>query len=300
MRRNFIFKCLLWPLLLLAVLFVPAIDVLLFFSGILIAWYTAKYGVQYTAFALPLLFFAGFFADGLPTALLIGTHSISAYVIGFFLNKRKGFSLMLMISTLIEAAVLTAFTLFACNLQQCTPAELLFSRPLQQFSDILLSSGVGVATETASDMRLVLQYFSQMLQTLLPFLYLFVSLVYVYIVFAITRFCLKKQGNMIDSMPFFHELRISGSISLIFVFLFLLSMFSTSPVLLNVTNFVFMLHVVCGMSAVDAFLIKKGVRKGFRILLLAVLLAISSFLGGIFLAMLCFMGMSRDVQGVRK
>lgn len=303
MKKDTVFKWLFYPLSLLAALLVlmPAsTDISLLFSGVLIAWYTARYGVGYTAFALPLLFAVGYFANGLPTASLLGGQSLCAYVIGFFLHKRKSFSLMLIVSTLVETAVLTGFTLYICNMQQCTPTELLFNRPLQQFRDALLSSGVQMTAEMAAEMPQMMEFLSQMLQTSLPFLYLSASLAYVYLVFGIARFCLKKQGILIDTMPYFHELRMPGSVSGIFVLLFVAAMFSGSAVLSNVSTFMFMLHMMCGVSALDAFLLKKGIPKGIRIILLAFILLISSFLGGIFMAVLCFMGMSGDVQSVRK
>ncbi len=301
MHKNTVFKYLYLPLLFLFALpcGLALTEFSLLITGVIIAWYTARFGLKYTFSGLLPLFAVGYFLNGLPLACLLCAHTLSAFIIGLFLRKGEKFSAMLITGTLAEVTVLTGYTLYVCNIMRFKPADLLFGESLRQFSDIIATSGQFDA-DTVSAIQKFILYFSDTLQGFLPLFYLSTALLYVYVVFAVTRFCLKKQNHMINTMPYFYELWLPGSISGIFVIIFLFSIFSNSLILSNIVSFVFLLHVVCGLSVADSFLRKKSIPPGLRALIIAALIAIVSFLGGIFTSILCCIGMSRDARSIRK
>ena len=111
---------------------------------------------------------------------------------------------------------------------------------------------------------------------------------------------MEKQGIKITTMPYFYELWLPRSISVIFVILFLLSIFSGSFILTNAVSVMFLVHVVCGISVVDYFMRGKGVNGALRALVLVLLIIISSVVGGLCSSILCCMGMSDSLRRIRK
>jgi len=301
MKKEKLVQWLFLPLIVLAALFcfIGLNWITLLASSLILTFYTAKFGVPYALTGLVPLFIVGNVTSGMPFAIFLCAHSFSAYCIGYFMHKRGKFSLMLIVSTLVEVSVLTGYTLYMCDILQFKPVDFLFGESMRQFIDILASTGQ-VDVDMLAEFRSSMHYIIQMLQTMLPVLYLMVSLTYVYCIFGISRFILQKQGQKIDSMPYFHELWLPGSISGIFIIMFFLSMFMGSPILMNVVSFMFMLHVVCGLSFANYILRAKKLSKALCALITVAILLISSMLGGFFTSILCCIGMSNGTRSARK
>ncbi len=294
MKNNKGFKIAFFPLVALSAL-LCAIDGFLGLSvlitGVLVSWYTARFGLTYSLWSLPLLFVVGFWMGGTFLACFLCAQAISTFAIGAFIHKQGTFSGMMIAATGIETAVLAIFTRAISNALSKEPAEFLFGDSMKTFSDSLLQSGQfenTAITEMQNMMRMVFD----MLQSMLPFFYLVAALVFVYVIFAITRFCLEKQDFKISQMPKFCEFWLLRSISNIFVILFLLSLFINSPILTNVVSFMFFIHVVCGISVVDFYMKKRGMASGIRALLLVSIITISTVIGGLGTSILCCIGMT--------
>lgn len=268
-------------------------------SSVLIVFYSGKYGVGFTLTGLIPLFVMGYATGGIITAAFLCFHSLSAYCVGYFIHSKGKFSSMLICATLIEAAILTAFTLYFCQTQQLKPVDFLFGASFDQFAKALANTE-HIEQTMLSNFRSTAQYMLQLLQTMLPVLYLSLSTAYVYIIFGITRFFLSKTGYKIDNMPYFHELWLPGSISGIFILLFISSMFVNSPILMNMVSFMFMIYVVCGLSFAYYLLQSKRIPKSICALITIALLLFSSLVGGIFTSILCCIGMSNGTRSARK
>ncbi len=268
-------------------------------SAILIVFFTVRHGIKYTIPGVFFLFSAGYLKNGLPMGFLLIAHALSAYAIGFCINKKKKFSFMLFLSTSVEVGVLTGYTIFLSNCMNYKPIDLLFGERLRLFLSAITSSGQ-FSTDLIENLQISIQYILTMLQSMLPTLFLFVALFYVYILFGVSRLFLEKQKTKIDFMPYFHELRLPGSISGIFVLLFIISFFYASPILANVISFVFMLHVICGISVTDHYMRIKGVPGGIRVIILTSLFILSSLAGGLISSILCCVGMSDFTRDMRR
>ncbi len=301
MNKHKLFKWAFFPFMLLtALLCVYDYIFLSFFIGsVLIAWYTARFGIQYSAWGLLPLLLCCLLTGNVNIAFFLFLQSITAYIIGMFIYKRLSFSLMLIIATLFETFILVLFSLKICNTLNTSPANLLFGESLQNFLNFASLSG-GLDSKKVMEMKQTLQMISKMLQSMLPFFYLCVSLLCVYSIFGVTRFCLKKQKTEIDTMPYFYELWLPRSCSVIFVMLFLISFFADSPILVNVTSFMFTIHVICGVSVIDFYLRRKKILGILRVSIISLLLFISSFLGGIFTSVLCCIGMTEKARELRR
>lgn len=293
-------RWLFWPIIFLISIcsFFVETEIILLLSAVSISYFTAKYGIKNTAFGLIFLFLAGYIKNGIVSGVLIFIHALSAYSIGIFLYEKKKFSVMLILSTVIEVSVLAGYTYFICTQLNLKPVELLFGRTFEQLFEIA-STYSRFDSIMIDELSMSLNYMKKMLQSMLPFLYLFSSLIYTYTLFSFTRFVLEKQ-NIKFNMPKFHELWLPGSISGIFVILFILSFFYQSPILINCISFVFALHLICGLSLTDYFMKGKGIPKAIRTVLLVLILAITSFLGGILSSILCCLGMSSETSRLRK
>lgn len=268
-------------------------------SAVLIVFYTGKFGVGFTLTGLIPLFVIGYLSGGAITAAFLCFHSLSAYCVGFFIHHKGKFSSMLICATLIEVAVLTAFTLYFCQAQQLKPVDFLFGASFEQFTTALTNTEK-INQTTMLDLHSTAQYMLQLLQTMLPVLYLSMSAAFVYIVFGTARFFLKKTGCTIDYMPYFYELWLPRSISGIFIILFISSMFVSSPILMNMVSFMFMIFVVCGLSFAYYLLQSKRIPKSICALITLAILLISSLVGGIFTSILCCIGMSNGARSARK
>jgi len=301
MNKQNLFKWSFFPLLFLSVLLCANNLVLLssFITSVLICWYTARFGIKYSIWGLLPLLLCNLVLDKVNIAVFLLLQSIIAYTIGVFIYKRLSFSFMLIVASLLETIILVLFTLIMCKQMNTTPANLLFGESLRHFFDFASLSG-NLDPNMLLEMRQTLQIISKVLQSMLPFFYLSVSLFLVYVLFGITRFCLTKQKHEIDTMPHFYELWLPRSCSVIFVILFLVSFFVDSPILTNVITFMFMIHVVCGVSVIDFYLRKKKILGILRVSIISVLLLISSFLGGIFTSILCCIGMTDRARELRR
>ncbi len=301
MRTQGVLKSLLFPCLFLSIL--PCFFGLAWLSflllGVLMAWYTAQFGPQYSLWGLPVVLVACFVLDMTGIALFLCAHVISAVVVGTFIYKRGTLSAMLIVSTLVETAVWVLYTLFLCNQQNIKPADLLFGESMQQILSFLQMQGQQNA-EMLENMEALVRVTFAAVRSMLPFLYLSGALLYVYAIFACTRFLLSKQDIQIDTMPYFYELWLPASMSTIFILLFLASFFIASPILANVISFMFLLHVACGAGMLDFYMRRKSIPSGIRALIIAVVLILSSFLGGIGTSFLCFMGMTGNTRRLRR
>ncbi len=257
----------------------------------LLAWYTARFGFTFAILGFVILGIVGNIVLTPVYVIYLLLHSFSAVCIGYHIYKKMSFSSMLISATAIETAVLVFITLEICKESNLLPPDLLFGPLFSQLTDTsaLLSQQYGV---TPSEMAKMSQYFMDTLKQTLPLFYLSFSLLYVYVLFGITRFILKIQKIVLRTYPKFHQLWLPSGISNIFLVLFLVSLFYESVILFNVVSFMMFIHVVLGLSRLDFVLIKKKIHKAFRVMILGAVMIFSSMLGGLPITVLCFMGMS--------
>ncbi len=264
-------------------------------ASICLSAYTARFGPKTASVLLATIFIASMFLHNLFWPLYL----LPPFLVGCFIFFKGTFSGMLMSTTLLQTAVLTVHTLSSCRQQGKTPAEFLFADATDTFFNMVSASGQ-VELAVLEEMEVIFRFVLQTMQGMLPFLYLTASLLLSYLLFVLLRFLLKRAWKQEIAMPYFHELWLPKGVSITFAILFILSFFTASPILANMVSFLFTLHVFCGISVIDFYLRAKGMSGALRALLLAGILAMSSFLGGITTSILCCVGMSDNGRGIRK
>lgn len=266
-------------------------SVSIFSSVIFISIFTAAIGPKKTFLGMLLLFLCCILSVNILFGFFLIAYTSPALIIGSFIFYKKKFSNMLISATMVQTFVLTAHTLYLSASTQKHPADILFKDSFKEILHLISSAGQFTDSEI-SQIESMVSYVSKMMQTMLPCIYILVSLFIVYLLFVIVRFLLKKVGMIVDHMPYFHELWLPKELSTIFVLLFIFSLFANSYILSNITSIMFMIHVVCGISMIDLFLLKKSVPSLVRFFILFALFSISSLIGGLFSSVLCCMGMS--------
>ncbi len=293
MRSKNIFKSLYFPFVFIIALlalsggYVAAI----FWNSFVTAIYTSNYGPQKTCFGIFFLFVFCTIIQGLTSGLFFALYAIPALIIGIFIFYKRNFSRMLVSATIVQTFVFAFHTIYAAREAGKTPSAFLFKDSFDEFIYLLSSSGQFEQADI-SQLETMLSFISKTLQGMLPCVYVLISLSFIYLIFALCRFVLEKNGMKIDFMPYFHELWIPKEVSLIFVFLFIISFFSESLLLTNAASIMFMVHVVCGISLIDLFLRGKGMPGFLRLIILFFLFLVSSAMGGFISSLLCCMGMS--------
>ncbi len=273
--------------------FVGAYRVSAFLVGFILTYYTARFSIKFTIWAVFIMMIPYFAGAELYQNIYIISMCIPYWAIGQILYKRQSLAKLLIIGTGLQAGLWAAYTNYNASIQNVKPFTLLFGGMLDEFRGAMLSQAGADAT-ILKEMQRVFYFAETILQSMLPFLYIIVSLVTIYISFSVCRFVLARKGIHLKNMPYFHELWLPKSISLIFVLLFFLSLFmGDAPILSNILAVVFVLYVICGLSTTAAFLKRKGVSFGFRALILAGLFLFSSLMGGMITTLLCCLGMSK-------
>lgn len=259
--------------------------------NVIIAFSTALYDIKFSFFYLPILFLTTLCIGGYTLVGTVCLHILPSFAIGKFIKNKSSLSMMLIVSTIISLVAFVVQTLLITKELQVEPSVWLFKNSIDSVKNFLIQNGT-LDAEKKDFIFMQLNSMSKMLESMLPFLYITVALIFVYLIFNVTRFFLERKVKKSVTMPYFYQLWLPNSVNVIFVLLFLVSIFVESFVLMNVISVVFMLHVVCGIATMDAYMRKFGLSKGIRILILGVLLALSSLLGGFITTILCYLGMS--------
>lgn len=293
MQNRKMHKTLYFPLLLTVVLFIVLhkVDAAIFLNTFISLIYTSRFGIKKTfPFILLLLLFCSLL-NGLIDALLLLVYTLPSFIIGTMIFYKSSYYSLLMTSAVFQCFALTMHTVYLSRTLNKTPAEFLFRDNFNAFLDLIKKSGQFAENEIAS-LNSMISFVSETLQGMLPCFYILLSLAFVYILFSICRFLLKKSGQKLEEYPYFYELKIPREISLVFVLLFILALFSESLILSNVISVMFTVHVICGISLIDYFMLGKGIPAVFRVLIIFILLSVSTFTGGFFSSVLCCLGMS--------
>ena len=221
-------------------------------------------------------------------------------LVGNLIFNRRSIGQILTVGTLSEAIILGLYTKHLSVSAGVEPYELLFGKNIAESVDFLKEAGQ-MDAELMKNMQVALDAMTDVLQTMLPFFFVLISLVYIYIVFTCVRFLLKKQGIDMVCFPYFHELWLPTSVSNIFIILFIFTLFAeNSPVLINVVAIMFVLHIFCGLAVICSFLRRKSIPSGVQVIICAFILVLSSFFGGIVSSILCCLGMSSASRSIRK
>lgn len=285
-----------WLFFPLLILFILSVKLNIFIlpllaCNVIIALCTSVYDFKFSFLFLPVVFLSALLIDGYTLGAFMCLNVLPGYSIGKCIKEKASFSFMLIISTIILLIALVAQTLFVSDALQVEPSVWLFKDTMNTAKTFILENGTFDAEKTEFILT-QLNEISKMIESMLPFLYISVALVFTYIIFAVVRFILEKQKKKIDFMPYFYQFWLPGSVNVIFILLFLVSLFTESLVLMNVISVAFMIHVICGIATTDAYMRKFGLSKGIRVLVLTVLFALTSLMGGFVTTILCYLGMS--------
>lgn len=259
--------------------------------NIVIALCTSQFDFKFSALFLPIIFLTAFLISGYTLGFTICLSVLPGYSIGKCIKEKSSFSLMLIIATISALVALVVQTLIISNQLQVEPSVWLFKDTINVTKNFIVENGTFDGEKT----EFIFSQFNEitkMLESMLPFFYITVALVLAYITFAVVRFILEKQKQKIDFMPYFYQFWLPSSVNIIFVLLFIVSLFTESMVLMNVISVTFLIHVVCGIATADAYMRKFGLSKGIRVLVLTILFALASLMGGFLTTILCYLGMS--------
>lgn len=286
-------RWLFFPLLILFILSVKLnIYILpLLACNVIIALCTSVYDFKFSFLFLPVIFLTAFLISGYAFGFTMCLYVLPGYSIGKCIKEKTSFSLMLIIATIIGLITLVVQTLIISNQLQVEPSVWLFKNTINTAKNFIIENRAFDA-EKIEFIITQLNEIGKMLESMLPFLYISVALVFTYIIFVVLRFILEKQKQKIDFMPYFYQFWLPSSVNVIFLILFVVSLFTESMILMNVISVAFMIHVICGIATTDAYMRKFELSKGIRFLVLTVLFALTSLMGGFVTTILCYLGMS--------
>ncbi len=294
-------KWLFFPFVLVAVLplfwGITALAIIL--ASIVFSFYSAKYGLSFSVVGLLFFFIIATLLRGTQTTLLISLYCVPAFLMGTLLFKKARFSTLLISSTGATLFVLVLHSKAVSKALGAEPAQWLFHDSIEEMRRMLVSSAP-LDTSMATEMEIMLRQASNIMQTMLPCFYILFAAFLMFLLFNIVRFLLDKVNMHLEGMPHFYELWLPKSMSVIFVILFLFVLFTNSPVLMNVVFVMFTIHVVCGLSMIDFYLVRHKTPKVLRIVILGIILTFSTVFGGLTSTILCCMGMNDGMRAVRK
>lgn len=293
MQNRKMYKTLYFPLLLTVVLFIAIhkVDVAIFLNSFISLVYTSRFGIKKTLPCILIILLLCGFLNGLIDATLLLIYTLPGFIIGAMIFFKASYYNLLIFSTIAQCFALTLHTVYISKILKKTPAEFLFKDNFNAFFELIRESGQ-FAEKDITSLNSMISLVSDVLQGMLPCFYILLSLAFVYILLSISLFILKKTGQKFEQYPHFYELRIPREISIIFVILFIFTLFSESLILSNVISVMFTIHVICGISLIDYFMLGKGIPGIFRIFILLILFSVSSFTGGFISSVLCCLGMS--------
>lgn len=207
--------------------------------------------------------------------------------IGFAAKKGSSFVYVIAYGTI--SALLPILMWFFKNkfLDGINILEEYINKPVSQFFTIYRQM-VPSNTQNADQLKEVFEnlqwYLQQTMAMIIPSCFILVCTITSYLVFVCGRKLLSKVNNIsLYSYPLFNQLQMPKSTSFAMAVLFIISFFTgTSNLSGAITNVIIVLsafYMVCGISVTDAFLSKKISRPILKLIIYAIALCGSAFIG---------------------
>ena len=197
-----------------------------------------------------------------------------SFLLGYGLENKKSFSAIMMPACTAAVAVVSLAVVYCMKTYNLSAFQVLTGDSFKLFKGSLQQAGADANVLKYVD---VIVYEAEQL---LPSILIISVCIFVYAVFGVSRYILKKSGFVYESIPTFSYLRLSRGFTIVFLGLMLISfLFETSGVTLNIITVVTMMFCVCGLSYCNYYLKKKNVSKPLRALIYIAVFVISTATG---------------------